>query len=37
MVKICNSEDSTITVINEQIASQEHIRMLQQGLEHCVS
>ena len=37
MVKICNSEDSTITVINEQIASPEHIRMLQQGLEHCVS
>ena len=37
MVKICNPEDSTITVINEQIASQEHIRMLQQGLEHCVS
>ena len=37
MVKICNSEDSTITVINKQIASQEHIRILQQGLEYCVS
>lgn len=37
MVKICNSEDSTVTVINEQIESVEHIRMLQQGLEHCVS
>ena len=37
MVKICNPEDSAITVISEQIASPEHIRMLQQGLEHCVS
>ena len=37
MVKICHSEDSTITVINEQIASPEHIRMLQRGLAHCVS
>lgn len=37
MVKICNSEDSTITVISEQIASPEHIRMLQQGLKRCVS
>lgn len=37
MVKICNTEDTTVTVINEQIASSEHIRMIQQGLEHCVS
>lgn len=37
MVKICNSEDSTMTVISEQIESRELIRMLQQGLEHCVS
>ena len=37
MVKICNAEDTTSTVINEQIASPEHIRMLQQGLEHCVT
>lgn len=37
MVKICNSEDSSITVISEQIEPKEHIRMLQQGLEHCVS
>ena len=37
MVKICNAEDTTATVINEQIASPEHIRMLQQGLEHCVT
>ena len=36
MVMICNAEDSTIT-INNHIASPEHIRMLQQGLEHCVS
>ena len=37
MLKICNTEDTTVTVINEQIASPEHIRMLQQGLEHCVT
>ena len=37
MVKICDSDDSTVTVISEQIESPEHIRMLQQGLEHCVS
>lgn len=37
MVKICNAEDTTTTIINEQIASPEHIHMLQQGLEHCVS
>ena len=37
MVKICDSEDSTATVINEQIESIEHIHMLQLGLEHCVS
>lgn len=37
MLKICNAEDTTSTVINEQIASPEHIRMLQQGLEHCVT
>ena len=37
MLKICNAEDTTVTVINEQIASPEHIRMLQQGLEHCVT
>ncbi len=37
MMKICNAEDTTATVINEQIASPEHIRMLQQGLEHCVT
>lgn len=37
MVKICNAEDTTATIINEQIASPEHIRMLQQGLEHCVT
>jgi len=37
MVKICNAEDSTVTIVNDHIASPEHIRMLQQGLEHCVS
>ena len=37
MVKICNAEDSTVTIINNHLASLEHIRMLQQGLEHCVS
>lgn len=37
MVKISNSEDSTVTIINEQIEFPEHICMLQQGLEHCVS
>jgi len=37
MVKICNPGDSTVTVINGQLASPEHIRLLQQGLERCVS
>lgn len=37
MMKIYNAEDTTATVINEQIASPEHIRMLQKGLEHCVT
>ena len=37
MVKIGNAEDGTVSVINAQIAAPEHIRMLQQGLQHCVS
>lgn len=37
MVKICNVEDTTATVINEHIAVPEHILMLQKGLERCVT
>ena len=37
MVKLCEPDDSTITVIHEQIAPPEFIRQVQEGLEHCVS
>lgn len=37
MVKLCEPDDSTITVIHEQIAPPEVIRQVQEGLEHCVS
>lgn len=37
MVKLCEPDDSTITVIHEQIAPPEYIRQVQEGLEHCVS
>ena len=37
MVKIGSAEDGITTVISDQIAAPEHIRMLQQGLQHCVS
>lgn len=37
MVKLCEPDDSTITVIHEQIAPPEIIRQVQEGLEHCVS
>ena len=37
MVKLCEPDDSTITVIHEQIALPEFIRQVQEGLEHCVS
>lgn len=37
MVKICNAEDCTVTVLNEQLESPEHIRLLQRGLRKCVT
>ena len=37
MLKIGSAEDGITTVVSDQIAAPEHIRMLQQGLQHCVS
>lgn len=37
MVKLCEPDDSTITVIHDQIAPPELIKQVQKGLEHCVS
>ena len=36
-MKITNAEDTAVTVINEQIAAPEHVRMVQRGLERCVT